>query len=47
MKHAEQQDMCRDLQSYKDQLRSIKTLLIELEGRIMMDFHLRNSQNDE
>ena len=47
MKNPAQQDMARDLSSYKDRLREIKTLLIELEGMIMMDYHMRNGKKDE
>jgi hypothetical protein len=46
MKDPEQQDMVRDLETYKDRIREIKTQLVELEGMIMSDYFQRNKKKE-
>lgn len=46
MKDPNQQEMARDLSTYKDRIREIKTLLVELEGLIMTDYFQRINKEE-
>ena len=42
MDEAEKQELMRDLERYKDKLREIKTLIVELEAMITLDTIIRD-----
>lgn len=46
MKDANQQDMVRDLEKYRDKIRAIKVAIIELEAALSMDTHHRMRHNE-